>query len=190
MSCYEMDFELTDSSLIKSVSYDDELLELTLEFRETYFKDKEVFIEFYPYDFAAFTEAKSFGKYYLNFIKSHFKLKKMAEKPRGVNKAKNAKRYIRLNINVKDINKDWLVVGEKGTYLNATLQMLPDGDTDRYENLGMITQDVPKDVREKNKETKGAILGNAIEQVWGDTKSTSVATQGNEDNQALDDLPF
>lgn len=193
MSFYEMNFELTDSSLLKSVSYDDELLELTLEFRETYFKEKEVFIEVYPLDFTQFTQAKSFGKYYLNFIKSHFKLKKMAkgEKPVGVNKASSAKRFIELEIDVKKINKDWLRIDEKGrVWMTMVLGLLPDGEVNQYGQLGAVSQKVPTDKWKADNELKDIILGNGMEKQWGNKESTPSSNSAAGVTEPLDDLPF
>ena len=151
--------------------------------------DKATYIDFDKYSFADFCSAESYGKFYLNYIKPFFIIKtnKMADK------------VIKCKIDVLKINKDWLFVGEKGTYLNFTL--LYNEKTDTYSNNGMIVQDVPSEVYKKEKElpvteprSKGEILGNCREMApKGTTRSESSplsetgtigATQDN------DDLPF
>lgn len=113
-------------------------------------------------------------------------------RPKGINKASDKKRFIKLNMDVTKINKDWLHVGKDGAvYLNCTLHLMPDGTVDKYENLGFITQDVPKSVYENDKEAKGEILGNGSEL---DFKSPRLQP-GEETGQLLstgdaDDLPF
>ena len=65
---------------------------------------------------------------------------------------------IRIKINVKQIDKSRLYVGEKGTYLDATLIPKSDG-VDEYGCSHLITQDVSKADREAG--IKGPIIGNA-----------------------------
>lgn len=113
-------------------------------------------------------------------------------RPKGINKASDKKRFLKLSLDVTKINKSWLHVGKDGSvYLNCTLHLMPDGTVDKYENLGFITQDVPKSVYENDKEAKGEILGNGAEL---DFKAPRVQP-GEETGTFLppdevDDLPF
>lgn len=107
-----------------------------------------------------------------------------------------ADKFIKLKINVREINKEWLFVGEKGTYANLTLMY--NEEEDSYGNNGMIVQDVPKKVYEeekslpKEKRTKGPILGNA--KVWGEQSVSQELKVGEESGKlgaaSNDDLPF
>lgn len=209
--------KIENSSLISEVYYDDLCKELTVVFKKYY-------VPFYIYEnvslviFKGFSEVKSVGKFYLNMVKDKFTIKNKTmtktktaapvakDRPKTVNNSSDEKRFIKLNIDVTKINKDWLVVGEKGTYLNITLAMLPDGELDGYGNLGMITQDVPKSIFENertvpsDKKTRGSILGNAAEfqrrnfDEAGQPGSNAGKTMGNipkkDADDADDDLPF
>jgi hypothetical protein len=64
---------------------------------------------------------------------------------------------IALKINVKDIDKAKLFVGEKGVYLDAVIIMREEND--EYGNIGMIVQSVTEEERKNG--VKGKILGNA-----------------------------
>lgn len=64
---------------------------------------------------------------------------------------------IRLNIDVKKIDKSFLFTGAKGTYCDITL-MDNRGGTDQYGNDGFAIQDVGKEKREAG--IKGPIIGN------------------------------
>lgn len=79
------------------------------------------------------------------------------------------KRFISLKINVLEIEKARLFIGQKGTYLDAVCFL--DDDSDQYGNNGMITQSVSQEEREAG--TRGAILGNAkiIKFIGGDQES-------------------
>lgn len=204
---YVLELELTDSSLIKSVYWDDQTLQLRIVFNPKYYIREQTF-ENVPYEwFMQFSLANSFGKYYLQMIKPNFTTinsEKMSDtenkkKPKGINQSKkDGKRFIKFNINVRDIVKEWLHVGEKGTYLNCTLFMMPDGTVDAHGNLGMIVQDVPtKHVNDKGPDGKkviGPILGNGAEYDWSGT--TERVQPGTESGKAYtpvnsaDDLPF
>jgi len=61
---------------------------------------------------------------------------------------------IRIKIDVTKIDKSLLFEGKKGKYLDATVFMDPDHQSE-YGDNGMITQDTPKDSNQK-----GNILGN------------------------------
>ena len=184
-----------DSSLIQEVSYDREEQMLVIKFRDYYvlqFAYCDVPIKV----FSDFITSKSLGKYYLRYIKNKFKTLKdstMAERPKTTNKSSDQKRFIKISIDVTKIKKDWLFQGEKGTYLNITLGMLPDGETDNYGNLGMITQDVPKEVFSKDRAAKGPILGNAAE--FEPKPAVFEGQPGQEagkmmSDDSMDDLPF
>ncbi len=117
------------------------------------------------------------------------------KRPKGKNQASDKKRFIQGRINVKDINKDYLFVGKDGVYLDFTLQMLPDGELDGFENLGMLTQDVPYELRKKDKDLRGPILGNMRENEWEGSGSSEKAVGSTEGLQmgasgVEDDLPF
>lgn len=194
------DFPDNLSSLIDGVMYDKDSGELCVVFKKYY--TPMLHYEEVPFNiFQEFINSKSLGKYFLTKIKPIFKLKKFTmatekNRPKGVNKAKSdGKRFIRISIDVKKINKDYLHVGEKGVYLNATLMMLPDGTVDAYENLGMIVQEVPEKVRKADKDSKGEILGNARENEWAERNSEGVPGQETgkllrESDGVADDLPF
>ena len=90
------------------------------------------------------------------------------------------KRIVRLKIDVTKIDKARLFIGAKGTYLDATVFL--DDQGDKYDNNGMITQDVSQQERESG--TKGAILGNAkIIKVLGEQP------QGNQHQQGGHPMP-
>lgn len=172
-----LDISEQRSSLIKKIEYDPDALILTVYFRN-YYTDMLSYSEVYPDHFDEMVKAQSIGKFYLHYIKPNFSLNKQRfmatakERPPTRNVASDKKRFIKISIDVQKIRKDWLFAGEKGTYLNVTLQMLPDGELDQHGNLGMITQDVPKEVYEAEKslpkaqKTLGPILGNGAEMDW------------------------
>jgi hypothetical protein len=62
---------------------------------------------------------------------------------------------IKLQIDVKKIDKDKLFKGEKGVYLNAVLIETPNSEHSDY----MIVEETTKEEREAG--NKGTILGNA-----------------------------
>lgn len=193
-----LDIPKERSSLISKLEYDDELYLLKVHLR--YLDNCLWYSEVFPNHFEEFYKTDSIGKYYLHFIKVNFKqlkLPKMAERPKTKNEASSEKRFIKININVDKIIKEWLLNGEKGRYLSMTLQMLPDGKLDQFGNLGMITQDVPKFVYEKEKNmnkgdrTKGPILGNAAELVWESANEVNPGdTATTEYEGPYEDLPF
>ncbi len=146
-------YEITDtkSSLIESISYDEDTWELTIRFKK-YYIDEETYVDFPLKLFMSFASASSLGKYYLHGIKPNFKTK---------HKKNMADKIIKLKINTKDIKKEWLFVGEKGVYLNVTL-LYNEKQNDKGQN-GMIVQDVPSEIYKADKSVKGPILGNAKE---------------------------
>jgi len=182
---------VTDSSLVKQIDYDDvsEILTVHLTFgKRSYYCEEQYFQEF--------IQTQSKGRFYQLFITKNFK---MADRPKTKNLASDSKRFIKMSINVKKLNKAWFHVADSGeVYANLTLQMLPNGELDRYGNLGMITQDVPKKIYEaekdlpKNQKSQGEILGNGAELDW---TPAGAMTPGSETgnlagNDIVDDLPF
>jgi hypothetical protein len=94
---------------------------------------------------------------------------------------------ISVKIDVKKIDKAKLFVGEKGTYLDATIIMRD--EPDQYGNCGMVVQNVTKEEREAG--VKGIILGNVKwiqkqpQQVSGSNLVVNTDTP-----EPIDDLPF
>ena len=71
---------------------------------------------------------------------------------------------IRGSIDIRKINRDWGVEGKEKNgvrpkYVNIALIPNREGK-DAYGNDGMIIQDVPKEIRERDETIKGPILGN------------------------------
>jgi hypothetical protein len=195
------------SSFIKRLEYNEDTKVLTVFFRK-YYADNLSYENVERKYFDEFLTHYSMGRFYTDVLKPCFKQIKTntmasdSKRPPTKNQASDEKRYIKMSINVREILKQWLVDGEKGTYLNMTLQMLPDGKLDRYGNLGMIVQDVPQEIYQKEKtkpkeeKTLGPILGNACEfdsfekteglpGQWGKT----IVTDEN-GKEVVDDLPF
>jgi len=83
------------------------------------------------------------------------------------------------SINLSKINKDVLIKGEKGTYMNVKV-VLKD-EKDEYGNNGFIAQKVSKEQYEAG--VKGEILGNI--RVYEDSAPAPVVEAVVED-----DLPF
>lgn len=185
-----------NSSLIKSIEYDAEECEITFFFVDTYFIDKETYVDFsYQYfEEMLDNKAKSFGKFYLHFIKQNFKLKSknMADKPKSKNESSDKKRFIQIRLDVNKIEKEWIVGGIKGNYLDITLMLMPNGTVDKYGSLGMVVQKVPKSVWEKDKKIQGEILGNGYEYDWnsGAESQPGVETDKKLTQEEIDDLPF
>jgi len=194
--------EITDSSLLKRIIYDYPSEELTVQFKKYYTEEiTYVDVPSILFEEMVLNRKNSYGKFYLQQIKLNFKQKTKqmsTTQPEGVNIASDKKRFIKVRLDVSKINKDWLFEGKNGVYLDCTLQMLPDGETDKFGNLGMITQDVPKDVYTKEKDlakadkSQGAILGNGKEILWsgGSAEGAVGAELGKASQDALDDLPF
>lgn len=192
--------DIPKSSLLNSIEFCDETNELCLFFKNNYYTDKIIYTDVPHSFFVELCESKSFGKFYLSMIKPNFKqlkTRQMSEKkmPTGINVAKNEKRYLQMRLDVKKMNKDFFYVGKEGVYCDVTLHMKPDGEVDKYGNLGFITQDVPYEMRKKDKDLKGEIIGNARENEWSGS-STSESTPGETENLEVgaseidDDLPF
>ena len=102
---------------------------------------------------------------------------------------------VRLKVDVTKIDKALLFKGQKGVYLDATLWLSPEQES-QYGDHGMITQDVSKEAREAGE--KGPILGNAkvfftegggtSPQAAGHAKTHASNTQQDEDFS--DPIPF
>lgn len=182
-----------NSSLIKTIEYDDETSELRIEFVK-YYVNEETYVAI-PFElFLDMTDASSKGKFYLSKIKNIF--------PQKLKPQKMADKVLKLKIDVTKINKDFLFTGEKGVYLNCTY--LYNEDDDQHGNNGMIVQDVPTKIYKdeqarkvpRDKQTRGAILGNGKE--FGKQSGAAAEEQkpgveaGTEgvSKDFLDDLPF
>jgi hypothetical protein len=188
-------FSKEQSSLISGITYYFETEELEVRFHK-YYTDKLTYLLVNSDMVLAFNASQSLGKFYLTYIKPNFKQKNTNQMtaPKGINKSSDKKRFIKMRINVLEINKDWLFVGEKGTYLDITLMLSPDGEVDKFENLGMVVQDVPQEVYKKDKKAQGPILGNGKELQWEGSSESGVGGGGtlaaNADNKVANDLPF
>ena len=62
----------------------------------------------------------------------------------------------RMNINVTRIAKEHLVPGKSGKYLGLTFW--ENDQPDQYGNAGFVTQEIPKELRDRGE--KGPIVGN------------------------------
>jgi len=179
-----------DSTLIERLEYYEETGELDIFFKK-YYIDTVTYEKVTKEFFFAFVEAKSKGRFYLQYIKPFFINKKTQNM---------AKQVVKCKVDVTKINKDFLFTGEKGVYLNFTI--LLDQQEDQYKNNGMIIQDVPTEIYKKEKEknltksemTKGEILGNV--KIFGDGGGRPESAPGVESgsrgvsNLLDDDLPF
>lgn len=182
----DSEFSLKQSSLISRIVYDDNEV-LVISFRK-YYVDSYVYLNVPRSVVDAMFASKSIGKFYLTNIKNNFKTKQKTEKM--------ADKVIKISIDVKKINKDWLFPGEKGTYLNVTL--LYNEEQDQYGHNGMLVQDVPKKIYEAekkldaSKKSKGTILGNG--KVWANEPTSQEGRPGQEGPKmgadVDDDLPF
>jgi hypothetical protein len=171
-----------ESTLISGADYDEESRDLIIYFKK-YFTDQLTYANVSPDFFEELYKANSAGKFYLRYIKPHFKLKKSQ---------KMADKIIKCKIDVTKVNKDWLFQGKNGVYLNFTL--LYNEEQDRFENNGMLVQDVPTEVYKADKSVKGNILGNAKEfnkQDKNEEMKPGVETgKPGVEGGVLDDLPF
>jgi|TARA_R110000824_G_scaffold385643_2_gene579950 hypothetical protein len=99
---------------------------------------------------------------------------------------------ISASIDVSKIDKEKLIKGKKGTYLNITAFVDLD-NKDQYDNNGMVTQSVTSEEREAG--TRGVILGNTKVFFQGESKqnkpkqnTSSLQVESFED--LSDDIPF
>lgn len=194
--------EINNSTLLKRVIYNYDSEEMVVFFvNDKYYTDNITYIGVPSilFEEMELNRLNSYGKFYLQQIKPNFKTKKkqfMSENnmPKGVNNASDKQRIISLRINLSKVNKEWLFKGKEGDiYLDATMLMKPDGEVDKYENLGMVIQKVPTDVYKKDKTIKGEILGNARENQWlGSSSPEAVPGAPLEaaGSDVVDDLPF
>jgi hypothetical protein len=94
---------------------------------------------------------------------------------------------ISASIDVSKIDKEKLIKGKKGTYLNITAFVDLD-NKDQYDNNGMVTQSVTSEEREAG--TRGVILGNTKVFFQGESKQNSSPKQANSFEELKDDIPF
>lgn len=187
-----------ESSLINEIEYDYIKHEMTVRFHKQDWQHDSTYIHIMPDIFLDFKKAESAGKFYLQDIKPYFQTKKsnnMATAKKQFDKVFDAR------IDVTKINKDWFFQGEKGVYMDVTVFY---SDTpDEYKTNGFITQKVPKEVWEKDRNARGAILGGCKN--WETQRGANVdknAVPGAEDGMVMrgseagatqewaDDLPF
>lgn len=197
-SVFTMMLNTLDSTFVRVISYDADTKEMSVVLEGVGVRDfadvpMEVFVEF--------THSKSFGSFYHSNIKNKYKMAKKSappvvdepaqekRKPKKINRASDEYRYIEFDIDLDKINKQWLVVGEKSKhrFLKCKLRMEPDGEVDKYGNLGFISQTVPNDVYKKDKTVKGEILGNACELEWNTPEQEETHAISSD---LMDDLPF
>lgn len=196
---FTMILDKYESTFVNKISYNtkNQQLAVSLSGTGTYFYSDvpmETFLEF--------TVADSFGTFYNSKIKNKFMAKatkKQEEtkpveekrKPKKINKASDDYRWIELDINLSKVDKRFLVVGEKSgnLFLKARMRMEPDGEVDKYGNLGFISQVVPTEIYKKDKNLRGEILGNACELVWDDREEETTRTVSDDDDIG-NGLPF
>tara|TARA_R110000803_G_scaffold100470_1_gene168529 strand:+ start:143 stop:457 length:315 start_codon:yes stop_codon:yes gene_type:complete len=99
---------------------------------------------------------------------------------------------ISASIDVSKIDKEKLIKGKKGTYLNITAFVDLD-NKDQYDNNGMVTQSVTSEEREAG--TRGVILGNTKVFFQGESKQNkpkqNISPLQVESFEDLsDDIPF
>ena len=94
---------------------------------------------------------------------------------------------ISASIDVTKIDKEKLVKGKKGTYLNITAFVDTD-NKDQYDNNGMVTQSTTQEEREAG--TRGVILGNTKVFYQGDSKQGSRPKQADSFETLENDIPF
>lgn len=197
------------SSLITHVHYDIETYELTVFFNPKYFIKQITHLNCPPDYFDAFVKANSVGKFYLDYIKPNLKIKTMADESKKLptkNRASSKTRQIDMDIDLNSLNKDWFWVGEKINEKTGKVRVIakirlllkPDGEIDKYGNLGMVVQQVPSELYKKEKnlpdeqKSKGNILGNGSEIDWdavnGGPAAENVSMGAS--SEVLDDLPF
>lgn len=106
-----------------------------------------------------------------------------------------ADKILNVSLDVSKVDKSWLFKGKKGTYANLTI--FYNEEKDEYGQNGMVVQQVPKELYEKDKSLKGPILGNVSEFVKGgggaaeakaDREGASLV--GDNTGDLPDDLPF
>lgn len=95
---------------------------------------------------------------------------------------------VSLKIDVAKVDKDKLVQGKKGKYLNCTVFIDPN-NPDQFGNAGAIYEEVSKEERAAG--TKGTILGNAKVFWQGEGKQQAAPQAPAAPAQpSLDDIPF
>ena len=93
---------------------------------------------------------------------------------------------INMSIDVTKIDKEKLIKGKKGTYLNVTA-FVDTENKDQYDNNGMATQSVTAEEREAK--VRGAILGNTKVFYQGESKVQDKPKEESFDN-LKDDIPW
>lgn len=196
-SVFTMFLNKYDSSFVNRAEYDAKLHILSIGLNGIGLRSfanvpMEVFMEF--------SLSNSYGSFYHSNIKNNYKMAKTQKQeeapvqqkrlPKKINKSSDEYRWIELDIDIDKIDRKFLVVGAKSghRYLKCKLRMEPDGDVDKYGNLGFISQTVPTEVYKKDKTIKGEILGNACEIQW-DAPQEEETRSATKDDLA-DDLPF
>lgn len=198
-----LDIPKERSSLVEHIEYDEYLKQLLIKVR---WQSYPIYYDNVPKSvFEEFAIQPSIGKYYTQFIKPNFKqinrpiMSDEKKRPPTKNQASNETRFIKMSLDVRKILKEWIRSGQTGDYLNITLHMKPDGQVDKYGNLGMITQDVPTEVYKEAEATekgsgrkiKGPILGNGAEFAWDQTsKEGAPGSNDGAIGGVVDDLPF
>lgn len=94
---------------------------------------------------------------------------------------------ISASIDVTKIDKEKLVKGKKGTYLNITA-FVDTENKDQYENNGMVTQSTTPEERESG--TRGVILGNTKVFYQGEAKQNASPKQADSFETLENDIPF
>lgn len=120
------------------------------------------------------------------------------QKPKTINKSSDKQRKINISVDVKKLIKEWFVSGQKSTYMNLTLNLMPDGEVDNYGNLGYVVQTPPKSIKEehskmtKEERPRWPIVGNGVEYEYKpigesveDIQNAPAASSSD-----FDDLPF
>lgn len=192
-------FTRDDSSLIDCVLYNRLNKNLIVKFKN-YYTDKITYLDIPEDTFLDFQMSESPGRFYTYQLKNKYKMEKektvptdtKKAPPKRINIAKDAKRYIKIDLDATKINKDFLIVLESGSVrLKCTLHMMPNGTVDKYGRLGFITQDVPSVISKSDNTAKGEILGNAEEIEWNAPEEKVVAKMSESEKESVyDDLPF
>ena len=155
--------------------------------------------------FEEFATSQSPGNFFHTYIKNKLKMAKVQknanaspapaageqkQRPKSVNRASLSKRFIKISLDADKINKAWIRSNNGKRYIDITLSLLPDGTLDKFGNLGMVTQDVPKEVYAADKTIQGEILGNGFEFAPRDYDSPADKSGELLGDKSVDDLPF
>jgi hypothetical protein len=150
------------SSLIKRLEYDFDSRHLHIEFHTwldpvDYFCPNELFEQL--------VDSDSYGKFYLD------QLKPFLTKIKTNNMGKKPDKIVDIRVNLSRLNKDWFnrfTSKDDAQEVSVDLTILLYDEPNKkeyngkvYYDNGFVTQKVPKEVWEKDKDIKGAIVGNA-----------------------------